>query len=431
VVVGYLVAATVAAPVSGTLGDVFGRRRVMIVALWLFLSASILCSVSVSLEMLVTGRIVQGLGGGALATCSHALIGETVPPRERGRYQGYLASVVVTASTAGPVFGGVLTANFGWRSVFAASIPLVLLAMLLARRLPSNVRQSKTWRLDAVGLLLFVLAVAAFLLMLDRIRAAPLDWSALTTVLLGVSLLALILLLKHERRQPEPLIPLQLLRLPTIRIGNTMAFCHGASLVALVMLLPIYLRVMHGLTIEVSSFMLLPLTVSIGFGSFVAGRVISRTGYTALIPSIGLVVATGAILLLCAFVSSIGVVPLMALLVTLGLSMGPTMAVVQLTVQVATGNGALGVAAGFVQFSRSVGAALGTALVSTTLFATIQISRAGTEGAFASLIENGAHTAGSAASEVAANGFRAAFLAIAAFTALGALFAWRIPLRRV
>jgi predicted MFS family arabinose efflux permease len=297
-------------------------------------------------------------------------------------------------------------------------------------RLPSIVRQSKTWRLDAVGLLLFVLAVAAFLLMLDRIRAAPLDWSALTTVLLGVSLLALILLLKHERRQPEPLIPLQLLRLPTIRIGNSMAFCHGASLVALVMLLPIYLRVMHGLTIEVSSFMLLPLTVSIGFGSFVAGRVISRTGYTALIPSIGLVVATGAILL-CAFVSSIGVVPLMALLVTLGLSMGPTMAVVQLTVQVATGNGALGVAAGFVQFSRSVGAALGTALVSTTLFATIQISRAGTEGAFASLIGNGAHTAGSAASEVAANGFRAAFLAIAAFTALGALFAWRIPLRRV
>jgi hypothetical protein len=132
--------------------------------------------------------------------------------------------------------------------------------------------------------------------------------------------------------------------------------------------------------------MLVPLTVSPGFGSFVAGRVISRTGYTTLIPSVGLVVATGVLLLLCIFVGSIGIVPLIALLITLGLSMGPAMAVVQLTVQVAMGKGALGVAAGFVQFSRSVGAALGTALVSTTLFATIQISRTGTEGAFASLI---------------------------------------------
>jgi MFS family permease len=177
--------------------------------------------------------------------------------------------------------------------------------------------------------------------------------------------------------------------------------------------------------------MLVPLTVSIGFGSLVAGRVISRTGYTALIPSIGLVVATGVLLLLCVSVGSIGVGALIVLLLTLGLSMGPTMAVVQLTVQVAVGKGALGVAAGFVQFSRSVGAALGTALVSTTLFATIQISQAGTEDVFASLIGNGGHTAGPAASEVAANGFRAAFLAIAAFTALGAILAWRIPLRRV
>src|ERR1700754_2521951 len=90
VVIAYLVSATIAAPISGTLGDVFGRRRIMFVALWLFFAASILCATAVTLEMLVFSRVVQGLGGGALATCSHALIGETVPPRERGRYQGYL-----------------------------------------------------------------------------------------------------------------------------------------------------------------------------------------------------------------------------------------------------------------------------------------------------------------------------------------------------
>src|SRR5258708_5727189 len=135
VVIAYLVAGTIAAPIYGQLRDVYGGRPMMFVALGVFLVASVMCAVSTSIEMLAAARVLQGLGGGGLMTLSQALIGETIPPRERARYQGYLAGVMVTSSTFGPVAGGLLTHHFGWRSVFLVNIPLELVVVLLTLRL--------------------------------------------------------------------------------------------------------------------------------------------------------------------------------------------------------------------------------------------------------------------------------------------------------
>src|SRR3954454_7560314 len=138
IVIAYLIAGTVAAPVYGHFGDLYGRRKVMFVALSVFIAASCLCAAAQSMLMLILARIAQGLGGGGLMTLSQALIGETVPPRERARYQGYLAAVVVCSSTFGPVAGGLLTQSLGWRSVFFVNVPLGAIAILHARRLPSK-----------------------------------------------------------------------------------------------------------------------------------------------------------------------------------------------------------------------------------------------------------------------------------------------------
>jgi len=124
IVVGYLVATTVAAPVYGQLRDVYGSKRMMFLALAIFIVSSLLCAVASSVELLTICRILQGLGGGGLMTLSQAMIGETIPPRERARYQGYLASVMVTSSTFGPVVGGYLTHHLGWRSVFLINVPI-------------------------------------------------------------------------------------------------------------------------------------------------------------------------------------------------------------------------------------------------------------------------------------------------------------------
>ena len=130
VVVSYLIASTIAAPIYGRLGDAFGRRRLMFVALAVFIVASALCAASTSVVLLTLARLLQGLGGGGLMTLSQALVGEAFPPRERARYQGYLAAVAVCANTFGPVAGGYLTEHFGWQSVFLINVPVGLLGGL-------------------------------------------------------------------------------------------------------------------------------------------------------------------------------------------------------------------------------------------------------------------------------------------------------------
>jgi MFS family permease len=121
VVVSYLIASTIAAPIYGRLGDAFGRRRLMFVALAVFIAASLLCAASTSIVLLTVARLLQGLGGGGLMTLSQALVGEAFPPRERARYQGYLAAVAVCANTFGPVAGGYLTQHFGWQWCFSST----------------------------------------------------------------------------------------------------------------------------------------------------------------------------------------------------------------------------------------------------------------------------------------------------------------------
>src|SRR5882757_4886004 len=179
VVVSYLIASTIAAPIYGRLGDAFGRRRLMFAAIFIFIIASLLCAASPTIELLALARVVQGFGGGGLMTLSQALIGEAVPPRERARYQGYLAAVAVCANTFGPVAGGYLTEQFGWQSVFLINIPIGLGAVALTFRLPDPAKERLPWKSDPGGVMLFTIFVATTLLALEQVQHA--DFSALPT----------------------------------------------------------------------------------------------------------------------------------------------------------------------------------------------------------------------------------------------------------
>ena len=176
IVVGYLIATTVAAPIYGRLGDSFGRKRIMFAALTVFMIASVLCAASPTILTLTLARVLQGLGGGGLMTLSQALVGETIPPRERARYQGYLAAVAVCANTFGPVAGGYLTEHFGWQSIFLVNLPIGVGAMVLATRLPPPRGERLAWKSDAGGLAYFAIFVATTLLALEQVQhvdAAP------------------------------------------------------------------------------------------------------------------------------------------------------------------------------------------------------------------------------------------------------------------
>src|SRR3954468_11003160 len=168
VVVAYFLAATIAAPIYGHLGDRFGRKRMLLVALGVFTVASAACAAAPTLLSLIVARAIQGLGGGGLMTLAQALIGEHVPPRERGRFQGYFAGVFALASTSGPILGAYLTEHITWRSVFAINLPLGVVAAFLACRIPSVAppRQG-SYRPDVVGTLLFSTATLALLFVLS------------------------------------------------------------------------------------------------------------------------------------------------------------------------------------------------------------------------------------------------------------------------
>jgi EmrB/QacA subfamily drug resistance transporter len=438
VVVSYLLASTIAAPIYGRLGDAFGRRRLLFVAIWVFIAASLLCAASPTIELLSLARIVQGFGGGGLVTLSQALIGEAMPPRERARYQGYLAAVAVGANTFGPVAGGYLTQHFGWPSIFLVNAPIGIVAVLLARALPQHVPQQSSWRPDPAGLLFFTIFVTGTLLALEQAQQLDPQTLPLMGALFVVGLIALVLLIRQETSRPLPLIPLGLLRQPAVWRTDALAACHGAALVSLITFLPVHLQVVRGHSPAETGLILVPLTIGIGCGSLLTGRLVSMTGLTTIFPAGGLILVTANLVAFALWADTIGTYTLAGFLVWNGLFMGTVMGVVQVTVQSASGPRRLGEAAASVQFSRSMGAAFGTAFVGGVLFAVLgaknpeaartlaaMVERAGADGPSLSAI------GGPGAQMDIARAFRSAFLTIAGLTALGVVLALTIPLRRL
>jgi EmrB/QacA subfamily drug resistance transporter len=442
VVVSYLIAATVAAPIYGRLGDAFGRRRLMFVALAVFILASLLCAVASTIELLSAARVLQGLGGGGLMTLSQALVGEAIRPRERARYQGYLAAIAVMANSFGPVAGGFLTEHFGWRSIFLINVPIGLIAAALTIRLPGRAGERLAWTPDPMGLVLFTVFVAATLLALEQTQHVDLAALPLAGGLFAAGVVALVLLVRQENRAPSPLIPIALLRQPAIWHSDAMAACHGASLVALITFLPVYMEVVRGMSPSTTGLLLVPLTIGIGTGSLVTGRLVSKTGRTMAFPVGGLVLVTLSILVLAFWADVIATPALALLLLFNGFFFGTVMGVVQVTVQSAAGTLRLGEAAASVQFSRSIGAAFGTALVATVLFGVLSLRNPEAARVFAGMVEHG-HGIGAgigpalSADQRAAIGadiaeaFRVAFLTIAAFTTAGFFLALTNPLKRI
>ena len=438
VVVSYLVATTIAAPVYGRLGDVYGRRRLMFVALAIFLAASILCALSTNILMLTAARVLQGAGGGGLMTLSQALVGEAIPPRDRARYQGYLAAVAVTSSAFGPVAGGFLTEHFGWQSVFLVNIPVGIGAVLMTMRLPDRPGTGEAFRFDTLGLALFAGFIVSTLIMLEEAQHLASGAFVLPVVLAIVAVVAFILLIQRERKAPSPLLPIPLLKHPAIWRCDGLAACHGAMLVALITFLPLYYRMVHGASAAETGLLLLPMTMGIGIGSLTTGRIVGRTGRTAIYPSIGLTLVAVSLLITAFAASSISASVLAWSFGAIAIFMGTVMGVVQLTVQLAAGSRQLGAGAATVQFSRSLGAAVGTALVATILFATMAHSDPAAGAAFGRIIQEGPQaldTFAMAQQTAIRSGlddaFRNAFLCIAGFAVVAMGLVWTLPIRRL
>lgn len=439
IVVAYLLAATISAPVYGYLGDRFGRRRLMFVALAMFALGAVLNALAPSVTLIAAARFVQGLGGGGLMSMSQALIGEVIPPRQRGQYQGYLAAIAVTAAAIGPVAGAFLADSFGWRAVFLINIPTAMLATFLLLRLPARPGTRKAgWNFDAPGLVLFIGFIAPALLALEQARRFDASALPLAAGLVALSLVCLVLLIRQERRSPSPLLPIDLMRQRAIWTAQAMAICHGAALVALVTFTPLYLRVMGiGAPAQVG-WALLTVSAGIGVSAMLTGRIVTRTGWTMILPSVGSTVTTIMLVFIALNAGALRYDQLLVCLAVTAISMGTVMGVVQVTVQTLAGRRMLGAAAGSIQLSRSVGASFGTALFGAVLFAAGSQSDPAAGAMFVEILQTGTGAPEgldpvrqAALMGAISSGFSYAFLLLAAFTAAGATLAWINPSRRI
>jgi MFS family permease len=345
---------------------------------------------------------------------------------------------MVTSSAFGPVAGGYLTEHFGWRSVFLINLPVGIMALLLTLRIERRPSTDQPWTFDTPGLLLLVAFIVPVLVALGQLQRIQATMLPAVAAALAFGVVALVLLIRREKRAAFPLLPIGLLRNPTIWRSDALAACHGATLVSLVTFLPIYLHVAKGTSAAQAGLLLLPMMFGIGFGSMLTGRIMSRTGYTMIFPSIGLIFAAATIIFMAFWMADLSPFQLGWVLFLNGLFMGTVMGVVQVTVQTASLPNSLGAGAASVQLSRSLGAAAGTALVGTVLFATLSLVDPDAARIFSSLIEQGRHAAPSLLparqaiieAEIAL-AFRMAFLTIAGFALCGLALAWTIPARRL
>ena len=368
VVTGYLLAATVAAPIYGRLGDAFGRKRMLLWSLGLFLAGSSVCAIAPSLAILVVGRCLQGFGGGGLMTLSQALIGEVVSPKERGRFQGWFGAVFALASTIGPAAGGVMTQYIGWRSIFWINLPLCVLAGLTASRLKAAEGTGK-YRTDISGILLFTAGTVALLLGLS-FGGHELSWKSAELVALFVlAALCSGLFCRFEHRSPDPLLAPRLVEKPIVWRSALVVLLFAAVLFGLIVQLPLFLQVEFGISTTISGLLLIPLTIAQVIVSTATGLRISATGKPRNSMLFGL---AGVSVLLFALVPLLHHGPVLVAVLTLfiGAGLGSTMPAAQTMVQWAAGDGDLGAATAMLSFARSVGGVLGTAISSAVLLAT-------------------------------------------------------------
>ena len=438
IVIANLIASTVAAPAYGRLADLFGRRRMMVVALCVFMGASILCALAPTLPLLLAARVLQGLGGGGLMTLAQALLGELVPPRERGSYQGYLSANIVAGATIGPVAGGFITEMWGWHAVFLAYVPLGLVAIALIMRLPKSVSTSSRAGFDVPGMALLTLFILPLLLAVSQLQR--LDPSILPRLglLLALAGTALVVLIWQQKRAKSPLLALPLLKIPAFWRADVMAACSGASLTAMITFLPVYFQVVAGATPGEAGLLLIPLTGAVSSGSVVTGWLISRTGRTAVFPMVGLTITALSLVALAVWAPHLSRIELAWVLALGGLCQGSSMITSQITVQMVGGMRNLGAAAASAQLSRSLGSAFGAAVAGAVLFGLLTSMDHDTATLFFDMVRRGPGVLASLTaehralvqSEVAA-AFRGVFLTVAGFACITVAMAATLPVRRL
>ncbi|MGH8876126.1 MAG: MDR family MFS transporter [Stackebrandtia sp.] len=361
VVTAYILAATVSTPLYGKLGDLYGRKRLFMFAIGVFLVGSAASGAAQSMEQLITFRAVQGLGAGGLMVGVMAILGDLVPPRERGKYQGFMAAVMMLATIGGPLAGGLLTDHVDWRWAFYINLPLGAIALVIIAFTLHLPRHRNKARIDYAGIALLS-AVAASLVLVTTWGGNDYDWvSPQILGLAGLALVALVAFIMVERRAAEPVLPLRLFTDRNFTLINVVGFLQGFAMFGAMTFIPMYQQIVQGLTPTESGVFFIPMMLGAMLFSLAAGQIITRTGRYKVFPIAGGAVMIVGMALLTQLTTSTTELTTSVYMVVFGMGLGLLMQVTMLVAQNSAPQRDIGVASSTATFLRNIGGSFGVA----------------------------------------------------------------------
>ncbi|HUZ77783.1 MAG TPA: MDR family MFS transporter [Chloroflexota bacterium] len=370
VVTAYMLTSTATTLLYGKLGDLFGRKKIFQLAIFIFLVGSVCSGLSQNMVQLIASRALQGAGAGGLMALAMTIIADVVSPRERGRYQGYSTGVFAVASIVGPLIGGLFTDHLTWRWVFFVNVPIGIAALFMASVALQETTRRVRHTIDYLGSVLMMAGVTALLLVLTW-GGTQYAWSSVEV--LGTAAAAVVCLVAFavwEMHVSEPILPLTLFSNSIFTITTLVALISGMSMFGAVVFLPVFLQLVSGTSATNSGLLLTPQMAGVIITSITAGRLITRTGKYKIFPLIGIPMQLVAFFLMSGMNRATSQPQVAGFMVLLGLGMGMTMPTLTTAMQNAVSVRVMGVATSVSQFARSMGSALGV-----TVFGAIMNNR--------------------------------------------------------
>lgn len=376
VVTSYLLASTIVTAVVGKLGDLFGRKAVFQVSVLFFLGGSVLCGLAGSMTALVASRALQGIGGGAIMVTAMAVIGEVIPLRDRGRYQGALGAVFGVTTVIGPLLGGFFTDHLTWRWAFWINVPVALVVLAVGAVAIPALAKSGRAVIDYAGILLIGVA-ASGLTLATSWGGSTYPWSsAVIIALFAGSAVALGIFVWVESRAAEPILPIRLFASPVFTVCCILGFIVGFAMLGALTFLPTFMQFVDGVSATTSGLRTLPMVAGMLITSIGSGQIVGRTGRYRVFPIAGTATMAVAFLLLSGMDAATPTWQQSLYLFVLGAGIGLCMQVLILVVQNTSSFADLGVATSGVTFFRTIGSSFGAAIFGS-LFANFLAARIG------------------------------------------------------